>query len=91
MGANIMVNSGEHIMIGRDPAMCQLILSDAMVSRKHCLVSFNAATEQYHIECYSKNGIYLSDNRKILEGQSAEAARGTRLTLADGREVLELE
>lgn len=90
LGADIQLNAGEKIIIGRDPSVCQLILSDVKVSRKHCSISFQAKTNRYFIECYSINGIYFSDNRKIAAGQAVEVERGTRLIMADGREVLEL-
>lgn len=88
MGAEILLSGGEKIIVGRDPAVSQLILEDAKVSRKHCLIQYNSATGRYHVECYSKNGVHLSDNRTIAAFQSAEVDRGTKITMADGKEVL---
>ncbi len=88
MGAEILLNGNEKIIVGRNPAVSQLILRDAKVSRKHCLIQYNPAAGRYHVECYSKNGVHLSDNRTVAAYQSAEVERGTKITMADGREVL---
>lgn len=90
-GAEIVLNPGENLIVGRDPSVCQLILENAKISRKHFQVGYNQAAEKYHIECYSKNGVHLSDNRTIMAFQGLDVERGTKIVLADGKEVLLLK
>lgn len=91
MGAEIILNPGENITVGRDPSSCQLILENAKISRKHFQIGYNQATEKYHIECYSKNGVHLSDNRTVMAFQGMDVEHGTKIVLADGKEILLLK
>ncbi len=91
-GAEIALSGGELIAIGRDPSICQLILANKKVSRKHCTVQYNDRAGNYQIVCYSGNGMMLSGREgnviRLAQGQSINASRGTRLLLAEGAEIL---
>lgn len=90
-GAEIVLNQGEQIVIGRDPSICELILTDSKVSRKHCAISFNSETGMYDIFCFSRNGLRLSDGRKIAPMQPASVQPGVRIIFAGGNEVISLD
>lgn len=90
MGADIVLDMGEMLIIGRDPSLCQLVLVTPSVSRKHCSVQFDMFSGMYKIECFSQNGLVLSDNHNVSAGQSVTALRGTQIIIANGSEVLEL-
>lgn len=90
-GAEITCMPGEQIVVGRDPAVSDLILSHAKVSRKHFVIQYTEETDQYEIFCFSDNGIYLSSGGKIGKGQHANLARGTGIMMADGEEAMSLE
>lgn len=44
-GAEAAVGNG--IVIGRDPAACQLVLNKDKVSRRHCKIAYNPANNTY--------------------------------------------
>lgn len=90
-GAEIVLNQGEQIVVGRDPSVCELILADSKVSRKHCAISFNLETGMYDIFCFSRNGLRLSDGRKIAPMQPVSVQPGVRIILAGGNEVIALD
>lgn len=89
-GAKLEIVPGEQIIVGRDPAVSELVLMNAKVSRKHFVMKFEAQKDGYQIFCYSKNGLLLSDGRTIREKQTAFVKRGTVIILADGAEQLRL-
>lgn len=41
---------------GRDPAECNIVLNDSLVSRLHCQITYIAALEQYRIVDFSRMG-----------------------------------
>lgn len=90
-GAEITCNPGEKIVVGRDPSSCNLILSHPKISRKHLVIQYAAGSGCYELYCFSKNGVGLSTGGRIGMSQSASIAKGTKLVLADGEEVMVLE
>jgi hypothetical protein len=89
-GAEVEVKDGDTIIIGRDPQMSHLIIEDNRVSRKHCGVQYDSGLEKYIIECYSQNGVQLSNNQIIGASQRVMVEPGTSLIFSEGREVLSL-
>lgn len=90
-GAEIDLDAGEQIAIGRDPNICQLILSNPKVSRKHCTVAYNISKDAYLVSCYSANGVQVSGhsiNTKIMASQKLFVPHGTKLMMADGKEII---
>lgn len=89
-GAKLDCAPGEQIVVGRDPAVSELVLMNAKVSRRHFVMQYEAQKGGYQIFCYSKNGLSLSDGRTIGEKQTAFVKKGTVISLADGAEQLRL-
>lgn len=58
------------ILLGRDPAACQLIFANTpSVSRYHCRVSYNARTGYFIItDLNSTNGIFMEDGSRLEKG-----------------------
>jgi len=59
------------MIIGRDPAQCQLVFpaNTTDVSRRHCCISFNTATQSFVLEdLNSSNGTYLANGQRVLPG-----------------------
>ncbi len=89
-GAEVEVKDGDTIIIGRDPQMSHLIIEDNRVSRKHCGVQYDSGLGKYIVECYSQNGVQLSNNQIVGPSQRVMVEPGTSLLFSDGREVLSL-
>jgi hypothetical protein len=89
-GAEVEVKDGDTIIIGRDPQVSHLIIEDSSVSRKHCGVQYDSGLGKYIVECYSQNGIQLSNNQIIGASQRVMVEPGTSLIFSEGREVLSL-
>lgn len=63
-GASIIMNSGDTILLGRDPAASNLILKeDRKISRRHCAVSFRNG--EFYVTDYSSNGTALGSGRGL--------------------------
>lgn len=63
-GSEINMKAGELIRIGRDPEVCQLVLSDPHVSRQHCEITYQV-DGSYVITNMSKNGVKLHDGTDL--------------------------
>lgn len=78
-GASIEVDSG--IMVGRDPKLCQLVMDERQISRKHCRINYNYNTGRYLVTDHSSNGTYYDEERKLDENVATELKAGTVIML----------
>ncbi len=78
-GAELEIGNG--IIIGRSPSSCQLIINSDRVSRKHCKVEYNAATEKYIVTDFSSNGTYLLGGKRLDENVPVELEKGAIIQL----------
>lgn len=62
-GAEILLYDRESVIIGRDPANANILLSDPRVSRIHCKVTYYEGSERFSIINYSSNGIIIGGKR----------------------------
>lgn len=90
-GAELELADGEQLVIGRDPATCQLIINHNKVSRKHMAIQYDGKKGIYTITCFSANGVELSNGSRISQNQKMQVIAGIDVILANGREVLHLE
>lgn len=83
-GYNIPIPSGAEILIGKDPAYCQVVIdrSYGKVSRKHCGVRFDSMNGIYMVTDYSSNGTFIVNGQRLPSGQAAFLEAGTTLNLA---------
>ena len=64
-GAQFSINDGDIIKIGRDPASCNIVLSDMSVARRECMLKYDAKTGSFSImDCSSG---FLKQNGKSPE------------------------
>ena len=75
-GAVISIEKNEELIIGRDPAQCNIIIEAEEISRKHCIVSFDSITGQYRVTDYSSNGTFINNERRIMRNQPQFVKRG---------------
>lgn len=76
-GAEIRIHSGETIFIGRSKEICNLVLSNSRVSRKHCSIAYCSEEDKYLITNYSLNGTFLSNGQLLQPEQVYYLPHGT--------------
>lgn len=83
---------GNGIMIGRDPAVCQVVMSNATgVSRLHCLVSYNASNGLYIVsDRNSTYGTFTESGRKISPTNSLALKPGERFYVGSSKNMFEV-
>lgn len=81
------------IAIGRDPGLCQLVMpADAAdIGRRHCTINWDRASGTFLLEdCWSANGTFLGNGKKIAAGIPVTLRSGERFHLADPRYQFEV-
>lgn len=83
-GYNIPIKSGTEVLIGKDPAICQIVIDRkyGKVSRKHCGVMYDAMNGVYMVTDYSSNGTFVVNGQRLPSNQVAYLEAGTTLNLA---------
>ena len=89
-GKTIEMPSGRPMIIGRDPQQAQLVFPSDMneISRVHCIVTFDAASQTFTVEDRSTNGTFFVNGQKI-NGQ-ARLRSGERFYLSEPTHLFEL-
>lgn len=83
-GYNISIPSGVEVLIGKDPAVCQVVIdkSYGKVSRKHCGVRYDPMSGMYMVTDYSSNGTFIVNGQRLASNQTSYLGAGTTLNLA---------
>lgn len=81
------------VTIGRDPRLCQVVFqqSDTDISRKHCTVRYDEASNTFTLEDFSSNGTFLSSNQKLEQGKPVTLKPGDRFYVSDPKHVFEVK
>lgn len=89
-GKTVEIVAGRPMMIGRDPQQAQLVFPSDMseISRVHCIVTFDQASQTFTVEDRSTNGTFFVNGQKI-NGQ-ARLRSGERFYLSDPTHLFEL-
>lgn len=84
-GQQIPLAAGDELLIGRDNAMCNLIIDQhaEKLSRKHCGITYDAARGVYIVTDYSSNGTYIDGGNKLAANVPTRMQRGTVLALGN--------
>ncbi|MFI3172708.1 MAG: FHA domain-containing protein [Eubacteriales bacterium] len=84
-GQQIPLASGDELLIGRDNAMCNLIVDQhaEKVSRKHCGITYDASRGVYIVTDYSSNGTYIDGGNRLAANVPTRMQRGTVLALGN--------
>lgn len=85
LGARIPMVNQEIVTIGRDPEICNLVLDDPDISRRHCTVQFSAAENCYFVTDYSTTGVVINGSQRLERMALNRCGRGSRLLLGRGR------
>lgn len=75
-GAQIQLHNGESLYLGRSKE-CNLVLSNAKASRKHCKVIYDAKEDRYLLKNYSDNGVFLPTGQRLGKGKAWKVPHGT--------------
>ena len=84
LGHMIPLPGDKTVVFGRDPAVCQIVLDDGQVSRKHCQITYIASLMQYRIIDLSKNGTFLGDGTRLVQGKEYYVKPATEIYMGNG-------
>lgn len=79
------------LVIGRDAHYANIILSNAKVSREHCVIRYIPATDTYTVKDMSSNGTYYSDGKRLVKGYEMQVPRGTEICIGEPKEIFRLD
>ena len=80
-GAQIPLENGERILIGRDAGRSSLVLADKMVSGVHCMVSYDAESGKYLVADCSENGTTLENGMRLPKNRTVSLDAGNVLQI----------
>ncbi|MCC8104044.1 MAG: DUF4234 domain-containing protein [Clostridiales bacterium] len=90
-GAEVEIQSGEELVIGRSGEICNFVLPDQDISRKHCSVRYSAEDGYFYVTDYSTFGVYMNGSSRLKKGIVTQCPPGTRLSLGEGNNVFILQ
>ena len=84
--------SGNGLMMGRDPAVCQIVLQRSKgISRLHCFVSYNPSSNMFILtDRNSKYGTFTGDGERITPQKSIALKSGQHFYLGSKDNMFEL-
>ena len=92
-GCSYPIEDGDEIIIGKDPKCAHIIVSNnyQKVSRIHCGVKYDAASDKYIVIDYSTNGTYINSITKgrLTKGVYTPLPKGTIINLS--KEVIDFK
>lgn len=87
---SIPITADEQILIGRDPAVANIILKNPHISRKHCYVRYFEQGKVFYVTDLSSYGTFLANGQRLEKGKSMELKPGAVICLGDKEERFEL-
>ncbi|MCI8963658.1 MAG: FHA domain-containing protein [Eubacterium sp.] len=84
IGHMIPLPGDKTVVFGRDPAVCQVVLDDGQVSRKHCQITYIASLMQYRIMDLSKNGTFFGDGTRLKQGKEYYVKPAAEIYMGNG-------
>lgn len=89
-GAQIPLESGEEIIIGRGAEICHIILEGSLISRKHCVVQYDGNTGNYLVTDFSENGTYVTSGGKLPHNKRLALSPGTVICIGNDENTFQL-
>lgn len=90
LGAIIRIRDGKEITLGRDAVKSDVVISSKTISRLHCKLTYHRDTGKYTVIDYSKNGVYMSEGRRLPYNEEVEIESGEKLWIGDDENILML-
>lgn len=79
--ASVTMKDGERVTIGRDAAVCNLVLKDQAISRIHCYVTYIADKNGYTVRDVSRNGVFDMQGAPIAKNMDVFMSPGSRIRI----------
>lgn len=84
-GNSFNLVSNEEMIIGRDATACHIVLDQGAdkVSRKHCGILYNPATQNYYVTDYSSNGTLTREGSRLVNNIPTQLPPGSVVCLGN--------
>lgn len=69
IGSMVSLQSDRKVVVGRDPSVCNLVISNPKVSRKHLEIMYIGALNKYRVVDCSSNGTFLQNRYRLDRNQ----------------------
>lgn len=79
------------LVIGKNAAVCNIVVTDKTCSRIHCKISFDEKAEKYMVRDFSTNGTYLGNGERLAKESDILLERGTVLSIGSGENRFKLK
>lgn len=89
-GAQIPLNNGDVLIIGRDANNCHIILEGPTISSKHCTIQYDGMTGNYVVVDYSTNGTFVGNGGRLPANKKLALSPGTLISIGDGENTFQL-
>lgn len=80
-GQYLPVTEGASLLIGRNAAVCNLVLDGNKISRVHVEITYSADKKVYELMDYSSNGTFLKNGTRLKHTQKVKVKPGTEIYL----------
>ena len=90
LGSIVRIRDGKVITVGRDASKSDVVINSMTISRLHCKVTYHRDTGKYTVIDCSKNGVYMSDGKRLPDHEEVEVESGEELWLGDDDNILRL-
>jgi hypothetical protein len=84
-GQSFEIKNGEEMIFGRDGSFAHIVISSNAdkVSRKHCVIRYDAGNRAYYVTDFSSNGTFYNSGVRIVANIPTQLALGTVISLGD--------
>lgn len=90
IGSRISLQSDRTILIGRDPSVCNYVIRDLKISRKHLKITYVGALNSYRVVDCSSNGTFLRGGFRLQNDQEYYLSPGEELQLGGSETIYKL-
>lgn len=90
IGSLLSLPGDRKMTIGRDPNVCNYVISDSKVSRKHLDITYVGTLNKYLVVDYSSNGTFLQDGTRLQNNMEYYLSPGAELQLGTGNNIYKL-
>lgn len=88
-GAEIFMESGKAIIVGRDPSKCNLVFNSKGVSRLHLEITYSQ--DRFRVTDHSTYGTFDLEQGQLPKDKTVFVKPGSSLKLGTGNDVLRLD
>lgn len=85
------LKSDQMVTVGREPGVCEYVLSDGKISRKHLEITYIGALNKYLVVDRSSNGTLLGNGTRLIRHQEYYLSPRTELYLGSKKNLFKLQ